>query len=57
VFIVLAPLIGMVLGFTIMLMTMWIFQGFSPGRVDRWFRRLQLLSAAAYSLGHGGNDA
>jgi len=46
-----------VLGFTIMLMTMWIFQGFSPGRVDRWFRRLQLLSAAAYSLGHGGNDA
>ena len=57
VFIVLAPLIGMVLGFTIMLMTMWIFRGFSPGRVDRWFRRLQLLSAAAYSLGHGGNDA
>ena len=37
--------------------TMWIFHGFSPGRVDRWFRRLQLLSAAAYSLGHGGNDA
>jgi len=57
VFIVLAPLIGLVLGFTIMLMTMWIFRGFSPGRVDRWFRRLQLLSAAAYSLGHGGNDA
>ena len=57
VFIVLAPLIGMVLGFLIMLATMWIFHGFSPGRVDRWFRRLQLLSAAAYSLGHGGNDA
>jgi PiT family inorganic phosphate transporter len=57
IFIVLAPLIGMVLGFTIMLTTMWIFRGFSPGRVDRWFRRLQLLSAAAYSLGHGGNDA
>jgi inorganic phosphate transporter, PiT family len=57
IFIVLAPLIGMVLGFTIMLTTMWIFHGFSPGRVDRWFRRLQLLSAAAYSLGHGGNDA
>ena len=57
VFIVLAPLIGMVLGFTIMLATMWIFRGFAPGRVDRWFRRLQLLSAAAYSLGHGGNDA
>jgi inorganic phosphate transporter, PiT family len=57
IFIVLAPLIGMVLGFLIMLMTMWIFRGFSPGRVDRWFRRLQLVSAAAYSLGHGGNDA
>ena len=57
IFIVLAPLIGMVLGFLIMLATMWIFRGFSPGRVDRLFRRLQLLSAAAYSLGHGGNDA
>jgi PiT family inorganic phosphate transporter len=57
VFIVLAPLMGMVLGFFIMMLTMWIFHGFSPGRVDRWFRRLQLLSAAAYSLGHGGNDA
>jgi inorganic phosphate transporter, PiT family len=57
IFIVLAPLMGMVLGFLIMLMTMWIFRGFSPGRVDQWFRRLQLVSAAAYSLGHGGNDA
>ena len=57
IFIVLAPLIGMVLGFAIMLATMWILRGFAPGRVDRWFRRLQLLSAAAYSLGHGGNDA
>jgi inorganic phosphate transporter, PiT family len=57
IFIVLAPLIGMVLGFLIMLATMWIFHGFPPGRVDRWFRRLQLVSAAAYSLGHGGNDA
>ncbi len=57
IFIVLAPLIGMSLGFLIMLATLWIFQGFSPGRVDRWFRRLQLVSAAAYSLGHGGNDA
>jgi PiT family inorganic phosphate transporter len=57
IFIVLAPLIGLVLGFVIMLATMWIFHGFSPGRVDQWFRRLQLLSAAAYSLGHGGNDA
>ena len=57
VFIVLAPLMGMALGFLIMFTTMWIFHGFAPGRVDRWFRRLQLLSAAAYSLGHGGNDA
>src|SRR5215217_5052473 len=51
IFIVLAPLIGMVLGFTIMLIILWTFSGFSPGRVDHWFRRLQLLSAAAYSLG------
>jgi inorganic phosphate transporter, PiT family len=57
VFIVLAPLIGMVLGFFIMVAVLWIFRWFSPSRVDRWFRRLQLLSAAAYSLGHGGNDA
>ena len=57
IFIVLAPLIGLVLGFLIMLTTMWIFHRVSPGRVDRLFRRLQLVSAAAYSLGHGGNDA
>jgi PiT family inorganic phosphate transporter len=57
VFIVLAPLIGMALGFVLMVVFMWVFRSFSPARVDRWFRRLQLLSAAAYSLGHGGNDA
>jgi PiT family inorganic phosphate transporter len=57
IFIVLAPLIGMTLGFLIMLANLWVFRGFSPGRVDHWFRRLQLVSAAAYSLGHGGNDA
>jgi len=57
IFIVLAPLIGLVLGFFIMLTTMWMFHRVSPGRVDRLFRRLQLVSAAAYSLGHGGNDA
>jgi inorganic phosphate transporter, PiT family len=57
IFIVLAPLIGMALGFTIMVGLLWLFHGTSPGRVDHWFRRLQLLSAAAYSLGHGGNDA
>jgi len=57
VFIVLAPLIGMVLGFVLMVLVLWLFHRTSPSRVDRSFRRLQLLSAAAYSLGHGGNDA
>jgi PiT family inorganic phosphate transporter len=40
-----------------MVLIQWVFQRTSPGRVDSWFRRLQLMSAAAYSLGHGGNDA
>jgi PiT family inorganic phosphate transporter len=57
IFIVLAPVIGLVLGFIIMLAVLWICSPFAPSRVDRWFRRLQLVSAAAYSLGHGGNDA
>ncbi len=57
IFIVLAPLIGLALGFCLMVAILWIFRRASPGRVDHWFRRLQLLSAAAYSLGHGGNDA
>jgi PiT family inorganic phosphate transporter len=57
IFIVLAPLIGMSIAFVLMVALLWMFRGFSPGRVDRWFRRLQLVSAAAYSLGHGGNDA
>ncbi len=57
IFIVLAPMIGMVLGFLLMVAILWTFSGTSPGRVNHWFRRLQLVSAAAYSLGHGGNDA
>ena len=57
IFIVLAPLIGMSLGFLLMVVILWAFSRTSPGRVDHWFRRLQLVSAAAYSLGHGGNDA
>jgi inorganic phosphate transporter, PiT family len=57
IFIVLAPLIGLVLGFFLMVLLLWIFRAFAPARVDRWFRKLQLVSAAAYSLGHGGNDA
>ncbi|MDB5816285.1 MAG: phosphate transporter [Rhodocyclales bacterium] len=56
-FIVLSPLLGMLLGSTMMLLVAWIFRRSTPARVDRWFRRLQLVSAGAYSLGHGGNDA
>src|SRR4029453_17513761 len=57
IFIVLAPTIGLVLGFVLMTAIYWLFRGFAPSRVDRWFRRLQLLSASLYSLGHGANDA
>src|SRR5687767_7320012 len=57
IFIILAPLIGMTLGFLLMVVILWVFHRTSPGKVDHWFRRLQLVSAAAYSLGHGGNDA
>ena len=57
IFIVLAPMIGLALGFLLMTAIMWTFRNFAPSRVDRHFRRLQLVSAAAYSLGHGGNDA
>ena len=51
IFIVLAPLIGMTLGFLLMVLIFWLFQRTSPGKVDGWFRRLQLVSAAAYSPG------
>jgi PiT family inorganic phosphate transporter len=57
IFIVLAPLMGMGLGLLLSVVTLWMFRGFSPLRVDKWFRRLQLVSAALYSLGHGTNDA
>jgi len=57
IFIVLAPLIGFVLGFAIMVAILWIMRPFAPSRVDRYFRKLQLVSAALYSLGHGANDA
>ena len=56
-FIVLAPLIGFALGFALMVAILWIMRPFAPSRVDRYFRKLQLLSAAMYSLGHGANDA
>ncbi|MEA2462570.1 MAG: inorganic phosphate transporter, PiT family [Acidobacteriota bacterium] len=57
IYIVLAPFIGLTLAFLITVATMWIFRRSAPRRVDRIFRKLQLLSAALYSLGHGGNDA
>jgi len=56
-FIVVSPLVGLVLGFAFMLMMVWIFRRSTPRRVDSLFRRLQLVSAAAFSLGHGSNDA
>ncbi len=56
-FIVLAPVIGLVLGSLLMFTVFWLFRGFRPQRVDRIFRAGQLVSAAAYSIGHGGNDA
>jgi PiT family inorganic phosphate transporter len=56
-FIVLAPLLGMVLAFVLMTGGTWLFRRWSPFRLDKLFRRLQLLSAGLYSLGHGGNDA
>jgi inorganic phosphate transporter, PiT family len=52
-----APLLGMVLGGLLMMLVFWVFRRMKPRRVERTFRAGQLLSAAAYSLGHGGNDA
>jgi inorganic phosphate transporter, PiT family len=57
IFIVLAPTIGAFLGFFLMVSVTWIFRRWHPSRLDRLFRRLQLVSAGLYSLGHGGNDA
>jgi PiT family inorganic phosphate transporter len=56
-FIVLSPLVGMLLGFSLMVAVHWIFRSFTPKKVDGIFRKGQLFSAAAFSLGHGGNDA
>ena len=56
-FIFVSPLLGFLLGSLMMVAVAWIFRRATPSRVDRWFRRLQLFSAGAYSLGHGGNDA
>jgi inorganic phosphate transporter, PiT family len=57
IFIVLAPLMGAFVGFLLMVTVTWIFRGWHPFRLDQLFRRLQLVSAGLYSLGHGGNDA
>jgi len=56
-FIVFSPLIGMVLGSAMMIATSWLVHKQTPARVDRWFRRLQLVSAAVFSYSHGTNDA
>jgi inorganic phosphate transporter, PiT family len=57
IFIVIAPIMGLVLALLFSSTSYWILRNRTPGQVDKWFRKLQLLSAAAYSLGHGGNDA
>jgi PiT family inorganic phosphate transporter len=55
--IVVAPLIGLVLAYLLMIAVYWLFRGYTPKKMDVYFRKLQLLSAAAYSMGHGTNDA
>src|SRR5574340_133324 len=55
--IVLSPLVGFVLAVVMMVLVAWLFRRATPRKVDRWFRRLQFVSASFYSLGHGGNDA
>lgn len=57
VFIFLAPLLGMIIAFLFSVATMWMVRSQSPKTVDKWFRRLQLVSASGYSLSHGANDA
>jgi PiT family inorganic phosphate transporter len=56
-FIVVAPMIGMISAYLLMVAVYWLFRGYSPSRMDKYFRKLQLLSAAAFSLSHGANDA
>ncbi|NTV11432.1 MAG: inorganic phosphate transporter, partial [Zoogloea sp.] len=56
-FIVVSPLLGFLLGTMLMVGVAWVFRYFTPRKIDRWFSRLQLVSAGLYSLGHGGNDA
>ena len=57
VFIIISPAIGFILGGSLMMIVYWIFQAWAPQRLDKYFRKLQLLSSAAYCFGHGSNDA
>ncbi len=57
IFMVVSPFVGMGVGLLLMSASFWVFRGSTPARVDHWFRRLQLLSAASFSLMHGANDA
>src|SRR5512146_40605 len=57
IFIVVSPMIGLAAGLVLMTAIYWAFRATPPARVDKWFRRLQLLSAGFFSLPHGGNDA
>jgi PiT family inorganic phosphate transporter len=57
IFIFLSPLMGFVIGGLMLVLVSWMFRRSSPSRIDRWFRRIQLVSSSLYSLGHGGNDA
>jgi inorganic phosphate transporter, PiT family len=57
IFIIVSPVLGLVLGGAMMVLVAWVLRRQNPGRIDRWFRRLQFVSAAMFSLGHGANDA
>lgn len=57
IFVVLSPLLGMVLSYLLMIAIHWLFRHSSPTKMDKWFRSLQLLSSAVFSLAHGSNDA
>jgi PiT family inorganic phosphate transporter len=57
IFIIVAPVLGMIMSFIISVVVLHVVKNQTPSGVDKWFRRLQLLSASAFSLGHGGNDA
>src|SRR3989338_259693 len=57
IFIVVAPVLGMIGGFLFFTLIMWIFRKVNPSKINHWFKRLQLISAASYAVNHGANDA